>query len=69
MAQVVTRCRMSGHYMFMGIDTSREVFANLPDPFARRFCPYCACEHSWYKSDAKFEKAGPVFKPRIQQAS
>jgi hypothetical protein len=69
MAQVVTRCRLSGHYQFMGIDVSPEAFANFPDPFARRFCPYCACEHAWYKNDAKFEKRQPLPKPRILQAS
>ena len=67
MARVVTRCRLSGHYLFMGLDVSREAFANFREPFARQFCPYCACEHAWYKSDSKFEKPRVVAKPRIQQ--
>ena len=69
MAQVVTRCRLSGHYMFMGIDVSEQGFTNLPEPFARKFCPYCACSHDWYKRDSKFEKSRPILRPRILQAS
>src|SRR5260370_18914586 len=22
--------------------------------FARKFCPFCACEHFWYREDSKF---------------
>ena len=52
MAQVVTRCRLTGHYMFMGMDVDPKTFAATAGPFARKFCPFCACEHSWYKEDS-----------------
>ena len=25
-----------------------------PGPFARKFCPFCACDHLWHKEDSKF---------------
>jgi hypothetical protein len=53
MAQVVSRCPLTGHYMFMGIDVEADRFTALPEPFARRYCPYCCCEHDWRKKDSK----------------
>src|SRR5262249_2271981 len=44
MAQVVTRCRFTGHYLFMGVDIAPEQLATLPNIFSRKFCPFCACE-------------------------
>ena len=69
MAQVVTRCRTTGHYMFMGMDVDPKEFIRSLGPFARKFCPFCACEHLWYKEDAKLVTAKPTLGQRIQQAS
>jgi hypothetical protein len=68
MAQLVAKCRLTGHYNFMGLDVSPEQLAQMPDPFARKFCPYCACEHAWHKRDAKLVDNKPAT-IRIQQAS
>ena len=69
MAQVITRCQLTGHYMFMGIDIEAEQFAGLPDTLARKFCPFCACEHWWHKEDSKFLASSAADGLRIQQAS
>jgi len=69
MAQVITRCRLTGHYMFMGIDADPKDFAEASGPFTRKFCPFCGCEHLWHKEDSKFLSPKPVAKPRILQAS
>jgi hypothetical protein len=69
MAQVITRCRLTGHYMFMGMDVDPKEFTRSPGPFTRKFCPFCACDHLWHKEDSKFlaPKAAP--RSHIQQAS
>jgi hypothetical protein len=36
MAQVITRCRLTGHYMFMGMDVDPKEFPRSPGPFAVR---------------------------------
>jgi hypothetical protein len=36
MAQVITRCRLTGHYMFMGMDVDPKEFPRSPGPFARK---------------------------------
>jgi hypothetical protein len=69
MAQVVTRCRLTGHYMFMGMDVDPKTFPLTAGPFARKFCPFCACEHPWDKEDSKFLPATPAARSHIQQAS
>src|SRR5262249_1289714 len=69
MVQVITRCRLTGHYMFMGMDVDPKEFPPSPGPFARKFCPFCACDHLWHKEDARFVAIKPVSRPRIQQAS
>jgi len=69
MAQVITRCRLTGHYMFMGMDVDPKHFIRAGGPFARKFCPFCACEHLWYKEDSKFLAPKCESGPRIQQAS
>jgi hypothetical protein len=69
MVQVITRCRLTGHYMFMGMDVDPKEFPRSPGPFARKFCPFCACDHLWHKEDARFVAVKPVSRPRIQQAS
>ncbi len=69
MAQVITRCRLTGHYMFIGMDVDPKEFPRSPGPFARKFCPFCACDHLWHKEDARFVAVKPVSPPRIQQAS
>jgi hypothetical protein len=53
MAQVISRCPLTGHYMFMGLEVEPERFACLPENFARKFCPFCCCEHDWSKKGAK----------------
>jgi hypothetical protein len=53
MAQVITRCPMTGHYLFMGIEVDPEQFANFPETFTRKYCPYCCCDHAWYKKDTQ----------------
>src|SRR3954454_25038582 len=69
MAQVITKCPLTGHYMFMGIDIDEERFAALPEFFARQFCPFCACEHSWLKKDSKLVDRHRAMRRGIQQAS
>ena len=69
MAQVITKCRLSGHYVFVGIDVDTDDFARLSDPFVRKFCPFCACEHAWYKKDSKLMDARPPVRRGVQQAS
>jgi len=44
MAQVITRCRLTGHYMFMGMDVDPKEFTHSFGSFARKFCSFCACE-------------------------
>jgi hypothetical protein len=69
MAQVVTRCRLTGHYMFMGLEADPKEFTGTSGPFARKFCPFCACEHFWQKEDSKFLAATTAAQSHIQQAS
>jgi hypothetical protein len=52
MAQVITRCRLTGHYIFMGMEADPKEFTRSPGPFARKFCPFCACDHLWHKEDS-----------------
>jgi hypothetical protein len=67
MAQLIAKCRLTGHYMFMGLDVRAEDLAAMPDTFARKFCPFCSCEHAWFKKDAKLVDKRPTPR-RIQQA-
>jgi hypothetical protein len=69
MAQIVTRCPMTGHYMFIGIDVAAEQFSSLPDQLTRKFCPFCACEHAWYRKDSKLVNQRPVAARGVQRAS
>jgi hypothetical protein len=69
MAQVITQCRLTGHYMFMGIDADPKEFALARGPFTRKFCPFCACDHWWHKEDSKFLTSRATDGQRIQQAS
>jgi hypothetical protein len=68
MAQVITRCRPTGHYMFMGMDVDPKEFIRASGPFARKFCPFCACDHFWHKEDTKVLKPRTTVPPPIQQA-
>jgi hypothetical protein len=68
-AKVISKCQLTGHYLFIGIDVDAERFANLPEMFARAFCPYCACEHSWRKRDSRLADRRPVVQRGVQQAS
>jgi hypothetical protein len=69
MAQVVSRCPLTGHYLFMGIDVETEQFAIFPESFGRKYCPYCSCEHAWYKQDAKLLDRRPQSRRGLQQVS
>jgi hypothetical protein len=69
MAQVVTRCRATGHYVFMGIETDDRDFARKPGPIKRKHCPYCAFDHFWYREDSKLSKRRIAGTPHFQQAS
>ena len=60
MAQVITRCRLTGHYMFMGLEAD-------PKEFMGR--SVCACEHSWHREDTKFLASKKTAHAHIQQAS
>jgi hypothetical protein len=68
MAQVITRCQLTGHYVFMGIDIEAEQFAGLPDTLARKFCPFCCCQHDWYKKNSKLLDRRPSVRQNVQQA-
>jgi hypothetical protein len=68
MAQVATRCRATGHYIFMGIETDKRDFARWPGPIKRKHCPFCACEHVWYREDSKLSKPTNAARPDVQQA-
>jgi len=68
MAQVITRCQLTGHYMFMGIDIEAERFAALPDILPRKFCPFCCCEHEWYKKNSKLLDRRPAVRHDVQRA-
>src|SRR5262249_18495622 len=39
MAQVITRCRLTGHYMFMGMDVDPKEFTRSPGPFNTQILP------------------------------
>jgi hypothetical protein len=69
MAQIISKCPLTGHYMFIGIDVDEERFARFPDVFARAFCPYCACEHGWRKRDSRLAVRQPAMRRGVQQAS
>jgi hypothetical protein len=69
MAQVITRCRLTGHYIFMGMEVEPKEFTTTRGPFARKFCPFCACDHVWYKEDSKFLRPKTMVGQRVQQAS
>jgi hypothetical protein len=69
MAQLIARCPLTGHYLFMGIEIDDDNLRCLPETFARKFCPFCACEHAWYKKDAKLQQPRPQFRRGLQQAS
>ena len=68
MAQVVTRCRLTGHYMFMGMDVDPKEFTHSAGPFERKFCPFCACEHFWHKEDSKFLAPNSDLRSGVRQA-
>ena len=69
MAQVISRCPLTGHYLFMGIDVETEEFAAFPESFARKYCPYCSCDHTWYKKDAKLVDRRLQSRRDLQQVS
>ena len=69
MAQVITRCRLTGHYMFMGMHADPKEFRRVAGAFTRKFCPFCACEHDWYREDSKFLAPKVEARTHVQQAS
>jgi hypothetical protein len=54
--------------MFMGMDVDPKEFAHSAGPFARKFCPFCACEHFWHKEDSKFLAPNSDLRPGVRQA-
>jgi hypothetical protein len=68
MAQVITRCPLTGHYMFMGIDVAPEQFASFPDSFTRKYCPFCCCEHEWRKAESKLVDRRPTKRRDLPKA-
>jgi hypothetical protein len=68
MSQVISRCPLTGHYMFMGIAVEPEQFSTFPDAFARKYCPFCCCEHTWYKKDAQLVDRRPSARRDLQKA-
>lgn len=69
MAQLIAKCRLTGHYAFMGMDVSLDDLSRLPDVFARKFCPFCACEHEWHRKDAKLVDRRLARRPGFQQSA
>ena len=69
MAQVITRCRLTGHYMLMGIEVDPKDFERTTGPFTRKFCPFCACERIWHEEDSKFLSSRTRARSLVQQAS
>lgn len=69
MAQVIAKCRLTGHYMYMGIDAGADDLACLPETFARKYCPFCSCEHAWFKRDAKLLDKSRSRRSEIQQSA
>ncbi len=74
MAQVITRCRLTGHYMFIAMDVDPKEFGNARGPFTRQFCPFCTTEHVWHKEDARYScgqrpKSAKAFSARADGAS
>jgi hypothetical protein len=35
---------------------------------SHKFCPFCSCEHFWYKEDSKFLAAASELGPGVRQA-
>lgn len=68
MAQVIARCPLTGHYLFMGIDVEAERIASLPELLGRKFCPFCACAHEWQRKDAKLVARKLAARPDLQRA-
>jgi len=68
MAQVIARCPLTGHYLYMGIDVTPERFAALPETLPRKFCPYCSCEHEWYRKHSKLLDRRPASRQDVQRA-
>lgn len=69
MAQLIAKCRLTGHYMYMGVDVSADDVANLSETFARKYCPFCSCEHAWFKRDAKLMDKSRNRRHAIQQSA
>jgi hypothetical protein len=69
MAQVIARCRHTGHYMFIAMDADRKEFGHSRGPFTRQFCPFCDTEHLWYKEDARLLRPTTATSEGVQRAS
>jgi hypothetical protein len=69
MAQVATRCRATGQYVFLGLETDDRNFARSPGLMTRKYCPFCAREHLWYREDSRVSKPKPPRRPEFLQAS
>jgi hypothetical protein len=69
MAQVIAKCRLTGHYKYISTSVSAGEFPLLPEIFAREFCPFCACEHGWHKRDAILLDAKKPPRQAVQQTA
>ena len=69
MAQLIAKCRLTGHYMYMGMNVSSDDFACMSDTIARKYCPFCSCEHAWFKRDAKLVDKSLQRQHAIQQSA
>ena len=69
MAQLIAKCQLTGHYMYMGMDVSTENFSCMSETVARKYCPFCSCEHAWFKRDAKLVDKSQARRADIQQSA
>ncbi len=66
MARIVIRCQHTGHYIFTGIETRQDSVV----VGGRIYCPYCAADHVWTCSEARFDHQNNAEKkPLVRQAS
>jgi hypothetical protein len=68
MAQLIAKCRLTGHYMYLGIDVATDDMASMSETIARKYCPFCSCEHAWFKRDAKLLDKSKQRRPFLQSA-
>src|SRR5262249_31618301 len=72
-AQVITRCRLTGHYMFMGMDVDPKEFTRSPPVRLRassaRFAPAITCGTRRTRSSWRPRSCcGPIFNKRADRS-